>query len=50
MKIAKSTFTSGIIVLKVENHNIIPVKDLTDKQDRHSILTRNCSLNVAYPL
>ena len=50
MKIAKSTFTPGIIVLKIENHNIVPVKDLTDKQNRHSILTRNCSLNVAYPL
>ena len=52
MKIVKSTFTSGIIVLKkkIENHNIILIKDLTNKQDRHSILTRNCSLNVAYPL
>ena len=31
MKIAKSTFTSEIIVLQVENYNIIPVKNLTDK-------------------
>ena len=34
MKIAKSTFTFEIIVLKVENHNIISVKNLTGKQDR----------------
>ena len=40
MKIVKSTFTSGIIVLKIENHNIILIKDLTNKQDRHSVLTR----------
>ena len=50
MKIAKLTFTSGIIVLKVENHNLIPVKDLTDNQSRYSTLTRSCSLNVVYLL
>ena len=48
MKIAKSTFTLEIIVLKVENHGFS--QNLTGKQDRHSTLTRSCSLNVVYPL
>ena len=50
MKIVRTTFTFEIIVLKIENHNIISVKNLTGKQDRHSALTRSCSLNVVYPL